>query len=104
MDRVRAVIAARTLPARLGLTLADTRAAVAVLLLVFLTTFPVALPFVFIHEPQRALRISNVVALVLLFVGGWRLAGYARFPPLLTGATMVALGVGLVAVTIALGG
>ena len=104
VDRLRAVIAARPLPGRPRLSLGDARAAVVVLLLVFLSTFPVALPFMVVHDPLRALRISNAVALALLFIGGWRLARYAGFRPLLTGAVMVALGVGLVAVTIALGG
>lgn len=104
VDRLRAVIAARPLPGRPRLPLGDARAAVAVLLLVFLSTFPVALPFTFIQEPLRALRVSNAVALALLFVGGWRLARYAGFRPLVTGVAMVALGVGLVVVTIALGG
>lgn len=104
IDRLRATIAARPVPAAPRLSLADVRAAVAVLLLVFLSTFPVAVPFIFVAEPQRALRVSNAVALVLLFVGGWRLARYAGFRPLLTAAAMVGLGVGLVAVTIALGG
>jgi hypothetical protein len=104
VDRLRAVIAARPLPGRPRLTLGDTRAAVAVLLLVFLSTFPVALPFIVIQEPLRALRVSNAVAIGLLFVGGWRLARYAGFRPLVTGAAMVALGVMLVVVTIALGG
>ncbi len=104
VDRLRAVIAARPLPGRPRLSLGDARAAVAVLLLVFLSTFPVALPFMVVQEPLRALRVSNAVALTLLFVGGWRLARYAGFRPLVTGVAMVALGVGLVVVTIALGG
>ena len=104
VDRLRAVIAARPLAARPRLTLGDARAAVAVLLLVFLSTFPVALPFMVIHEPLRALRASNAVAIALLFAGGWRLARYAGFRPLVTGVAMVALGVMLVVVTIALGG
>ena len=104
VDRLRAVIAARPLPSRPRLSLGDARAAVAVLLLVFLSTFPVALPFMVVHDPLRALRISNAVALALLFIGGWRLAHYAGFRPLVTGTVMVALGVGLVVVTIALGG
>lgn len=104
IDRLRATIVARPVPAAPRLSLGDARAAVAVLLLVFLSTFPVALPFIVIQDPLRALRVSNGVALVLLFAGGWRLAGYAGFRPLLTAAAMVGLGVALVAVTIALGG
>ena len=104
IDRLRATIVARPVPATPRLSLQDARAAVAVLLLVFLSTFPVALPFIVIQDPLRALRVSNAVALVLLFVGGWRLARYAGFRPLVTAAAMVGLGVALVAVTIALGG
>jgi len=104
VDRLRAVIAARSLPGRPRLSLADGRAAVAVLLLVFLSTFPVAVPFIVLTEPHRALRISNAVAIALLFIGGWRLARYAGFRPLVTGSVMVALGVACVVVTIALGG
>jgi VIT1/CCC1 family predicted Fe2+/Mn2+ transporter len=104
VDRLREVIAARPLPGRPRLTLGDGRAAIAVLLLVFLSTFPVAVPFIVVTEPHRALRISNAVAIALLFIGGWRLARYAGFRPLVTGAAMVALGVMLVVVTIALGG
>lgn len=104
VDRLRTMIAARPLPGRPRFLPGDARAAVAVLLLVFLSTFPVALPFMVVHDPLRALRISNAVALALLFIGGWRLARYAGFRPLVTGTAMVALGVMLVVVTIALGG
>ena len=41
-----------------------------VFLWVFLTTFPVVVPFLFLSEPVHALRLSNAVALVLLYVSG----------------------------------
>jgi VIT1/CCC1 family predicted Fe2+/Mn2+ transporter len=78
--------------------------ALAVLLWVFVVTFPVALPFLFVSEPQRALRLSNAVALVLLYMTGHalgRITGHRRW---LTGLAMVAVGSVLVALTIALGG
>lgn len=85
-------------------TLTDLRGATGVFLLVLLSTFPVALPFVFIPEAQLALHVSNGVAIALLFAGGLALGRYAGLRPLLTGLAMVAVGVVLVGLTIALGG
>ena len=55
--------------------------AVGVFLLVFLATLPVALPFAFIHEAHRALRVSNGIALVMLFLGGYYLERHAGGTP-----------------------
>lgn len=87
-----------------SLTLDDLRGAVGVFLLVFLSTFPVVLPFAFVAEAHRALRISNGVAVGMLFLGGLALGRYAGLRPLRTGLSMVAVGMALVAITIALGG
>jgi VIT1/CCC1 family predicted Fe2+/Mn2+ transporter len=91
-------------PGRLTLTGADLRMAVAVFLLVFLATLPVALPFAFIHEAHRALRLSNGIALAMLFLGGYYLGGHAGRHPWRSGLLMLAIGVLLVWATIALGG
>src|SRR5690242_17533644 len=40
----------------------DYGAALGVFLLVFLSTFPVVLPFVFMRQPHHALRVSNLIA------------------------------------------
>jgi len=83
----------------------DMRAALAVFLLVFLSTLPVVLPFVVLDEPLHALRISNAVALTMLFLIGFcygRFAGVRR--PWLTALVFTVLGVALVFATIALGG
>jgi hypothetical protein len=85
-------------------TLTDLRGATGVFLLVLLSTFPVVLPFVFIPKAQLALHVSNGVAITLLFAGGLALARYAGLRPLVTGLAMVAIGVVLVGLTIALGG
>jgi len=87
-----------------GLTLGDLRAAVGVFLLVFLATLPVALPFLFIHEAHRALRISNGIALVMLFLGGYYLGQHGGRHPWLVGFGTLAIGVVLVWATIQLGG
>jgi VIT1/CCC1 family predicted Fe2+/Mn2+ transporter len=82
----------------------DFRGALGVFLLVVLATIPVALPFLFIQELHRAMRVSNGIALAMLFAGGWSLARYARLSPWRLGTGMLALGTVLVLATIALGG
>jgi VIT family len=82
----------------------DWRGAVGVFLLVFLSTFPVAIPFLVMHDATAALRVSNAVAIALLFVGGYKLATFAGFHRWGTGLAMVAIGLVLVGLTIALGG
>jgi len=75
-----------------------------IFLLVFLCTLPVALPFAFFHDASVALRASNGVAVFLLFIGGYVLAGYAGFHRFTTAVIYVGIGLLLVAITIALGG
>jgi hypothetical protein len=82
----------------------DWLGALGVFLLVFLSTFPVVVPFLVFTRPHLALRVSNLVAIVMLFATGWVLARHGGHHPLRTGLTMVALGLVLVAITIALGG
>lgn len=75
-----------------------------VFLLVFITTFPVTIPFIFMDDIARAMRVSNAIAIVMLFLTGYalgRATGYHRW---LTGLAMVVLGCVLVAMTMALGG
>jgi len=78
--------------------------AVAVFLLVFLTTFPVALPFIFIEDIFPAMRWSNVIAVVMMFGLGCAFGKVSGGRPLLTGVAMVLLGTLLVGLTILLGG
>ena len=82
----------------------DFRGALGVFLLVFLSTFPVAIPFLFMQDAMTALRVSNAIAIVLLFAGGYKLAGFVGTRPWRTGLAMVAIGVVLVGLTVALGG
>ena len=86
------------------LTAQNYRGALAVFLLVFLSTFPVVIPFLFIHHAHFALRVSNGVAIALLFGAGHMLAGHAGLRRVPTGLAMVAIGAVLVALTMALGG
>jgi VIT1/CCC1 family predicted Fe2+/Mn2+ transporter len=81
----------------------DLVAAVAIFVVVVLTTFPVVLPFVFVDELRLAMRVSNGIAVAMLFVAGLTLGRYAGTGALRIGLWMVALGASLIAVIIALG-
>ena len=91
-------------PLRPSLTRSDWIGALAVCLLVFLSTFPVALPFMFTNDARLALRISNAVAIVMLFLCGYLFASYAGLRPWVMGILSVAVGGTLVLIAIALGG
>jgi len=104
VDAIQSRLKRLPLPAKAGLTLADFRGALGVFLLVFLATLPVALPFAFIAHTHLALRISNGIALVMLFVGGVYLGRHGGRRPWVSGLVMLTLGAGLVLATIALGG
>ena len=74
------------------------------LLLVFTSTLPVVLPFIVMSDARAALRMSNVISVAMLFVGGCSLAHYAGLRPWAMGLGMATLGAALVGLTIALGG
>lgn len=83
----------------------DLRGAAAIFLLVFLSTLPVALPFLFISDVSTALRISNAIAVALLFLVGTRLGHYMGWhSPKIFGAGVALFGSVLVGIAIALGG
>lgn len=75
-----------------------------IFMLVFLVTLPVALPFLFFDRVALAMRVSNGIALFLLFAGGFSLARYSGLRPVITALTYTAIGVLLVALTMVLGG
>ena len=87
-----------------SLNRADFAGATGVFLLVFLSTFPIVIPFFVVREVGLALRLSNAVAIAMLFVTGWSLGRYAGRPGWRTGLGTVAVGLVLVGITIALGG
>jgi hypothetical protein len=78
--------------------------AIGVFLIVFASTFPVALPFIFMRNVGPAMRVSNVIAIVMLFLTGYAFGRMTGRRPWLVGAAMVVIGSFLVAMTIALGG
>jgi VIT1/CCC1 family predicted Fe2+/Mn2+ transporter len=91
-------------PGRPRLDAADWRGAAAVFLLVFCSTFPVVVPFIVMNSAMTALRVSNAVAVTMLFLSGIAYGRTVGRSPWLLGAAMVGLGSALVALTMALGG
>ncbi len=86
------------------LTKDELLGAVGICLLVFLSTIPVIVPFLFIDELRPALRVSNAIAIAMLFICGYVFAQNSGLRPIPTGLVMVAVGAVLVGIAIALGG
>jgi hypothetical protein len=104
-ERIRlGLLGLRDLPARGRLTREDLAGASAVFLLVFLSTFPLVIPFLLFDRVQLALRVSNLIAIVMLFCLGYWLGQHGGYHPVRTGSSMVLLGLVLVGIAIALGG
>ena len=104
IETLRQRLVAMPEPAYQRVHFADYWGALGVFLLVFLSTFPVAVPFLLIPEVRPAMRASNAVAVVLLFVTGYAFGRVSQLQPVAVGVVMVMLGLALVGLTIALGG
>jgi VIT1/CCC1 family predicted Fe2+/Mn2+ transporter len=82
----------------------DWRGAIGVFLLVFLSTFPVVLPFLLGMNVHRALRVSNLVAIVMLALTGYSYGHYSGQRAWMWSLSMVLVGAAMVGLTIRLGG
>jgi hypothetical protein len=91
-------------PLRAPITWKDIKASGVIFLLVFISTFPPAIPFIFMDDYLIAIRVSNAIALLLLFITGYKLGKSSGYHPFLMGLVFGAIGAILVAATIALGG
>jgi VIT1/CCC1 family predicted Fe2+/Mn2+ transporter len=91
-------------PERARLAKDEWLGALAVFLWVFLTTFPVVIPFIFMKDAWWAMRFSNAIAIAMLFAAGAMFGRITGRRPWVTGISMVVLGGVLVALTMALGG
>ena len=91
-------------PAHPRLTREELLGGLAVFSAVFLSTFPVVIPFLFIADSRLALRISNGVAVVMLFLTGYAFGRYAGYRPWRMGILMAVVGSALVALAVVLGG
>jgi VIT1/CCC1 family predicted Fe2+/Mn2+ transporter len=105
LELIRArLVAMETLPRRARLGAADFAGAFGIFVIVVLSTFPVALPFVLFHDIQVALIVSRVLTLLMLFAGGYALGRFAGMSGWRAGFSMVALGSALTMAIVALGG
>ncbi len=105
LERLRLRLLSTPLPQdipRLGFD--DYRASLGVFLLVVLATFPVVLPYLFVGDVMRALRLSQAIALAMLFVAGAALARYSGGSMWRLGFLMAAVGAVLLVVIVLLGG
>jgi len=100
----RRLVERADLQARPNLLWNDLKGALGVFLLVVAATFPVVIPFMVFNQTGVALRTSNVIAVVMLFIAGALLARYAGGTPWRGGLAMAATGVALLAAIMALGG
>ena len=106
LERIRRRLVEQPVAAgqRARLTAADLRGAAGVFVLVFASTFPVVLPFVFFTDLRLAMRVSGAVAIAMLFACGHGWGRYAGLRPVRCGLLMVLMGALIQAVVIALGG
>ena len=104
LERVRVTLKQGPAPIPPKPGIRELLAGLAVASLVFGSTLPIALPFLLFQDGQLAMRVSNGIAIAMLFVAGALYARVVGGRAWLIGGTMVVLGIALVAMTIALGG
>ena len=91
-------------PSRPRLRKDDWHGAMGVFLMVFLSTFPVVVPFLFVADVYRAMRISNGIAIVMLALTGYSYGRYSGQRPWVWAISLILLGAAMVGLTIRLGG
>ena len=62
------------------------------LVIVFVSTFPVVLAFIFMAHAGPAWRVSNAIAIVMLFLTGYAFGNMTGRHPWLVGVAMVVVG------------
>jgi VIT1/CCC1 family predicted Fe2+/Mn2+ transporter len=82
----------------------DVLGGIAVGLVILIWTLPIVAPYLLFQDPEKAVRVSNGVALTLLFLLGTWWGRVIESNPLRIGAGLTVIGLILVGVTIALGG
>ena len=93
-----------TRPKRIHIVRDDVFGAIAVFFLAVVATLPVAIPFLFVDDPFQAIRLSNLLAIIMLFVVGTAWARYTNARPIQMGLVLAGIGLALVLIAIPLGG
>jgi hypothetical protein len=91
-------------PERTRLRKEDIYGAMVAFWLVLLTAVPAVLPFLVFGNPFAALRVSNFLLLITLFLIGYRCAGATNNNPWVFGSILLLVGLAMVGVAMALGG
>lgn len=104
LEMLRVRLLANAAPIRARLDLEDIKGALGTFLLVVLATFPLVVPFLLTDHTGTAIRLSNLVALGMLFISGWVLAHYSGGTPWVGGGALAVVGTALLFAIIALGG
>ena len=97
-------LSAHAAPGRARLQPRDFMAALVVFVLVSVTAVPGVIPFLLLEDSNLALRLSNWVLVLLLFLAGYRMGHYTDARPWRVGLTVTVLGASMVLVAVALGG
>lgn len=100
----RRLIESPAMPVQPFLSRDDCKGALGVFLLVVVATFPLVVPFLLLDQTILAVRLSNLIGLVVLFVAGWMLARYAGAKPWQGAVALAITGALLILAIIALGG
>jgi hypothetical protein len=108
-DRVqlyRTILAlnARAAPARVGVKRRDIVSAGIVFILVAATALPGAVPFLLLDDPWVALRVSEAILIMLLFLAGHWWGHYTDASSLKCAVIVTSMGVSMVSVAVLLGG
>ena len=72
-------------PERARLSKDEWLGSIGVFLIVFVSTFPVVIPFIFMQNVGPALRVSNAIAIVMLFLTGYAFGRIDRASPVAGG-------------------
>ncbi len=92
-------------PQPVMLTREDLYGALACVVVALLAVLPSLLPLVLLRDYSWvAIRTSNFISIVVLFVTGYRWGKYSGGGPIKTGLLLAAMGVMLAAIAIPLGG
>jgi hypothetical protein len=91
-------------PERTRVKKEDVYGAIAIFVLVFLSAIPAVLPFMVFSDRFMALRVSNLLLLIMLFLVGYHWARATRSNPWIFGSTLVLGGLVMVIIVMALGG
>jgi VIT1/CCC1 family predicted Fe2+/Mn2+ transporter len=104
LKAIRKHLVTERLPDKPRFEARDFRGALGIFIIVVLSTFPVALPFIVIKDVPTALLVSRILSVLMLFGGGYALGRHAGYSGLKAGFGMAVMGVLLTMAVIALGG